>query len=403
MAETIPVPLEMNSPRHPFRGDFERLKIVVVGTPKTGNTWLTHLFAELYGLPQVRLEADWRSMDWNALGPRWVGQQHYQPEPGLKQLAEERGFVFVTPLRHPADAFVSLRHYTDRRDERDDEPENVRSRRPDFMLDDGPGVFGEATRHYLEHGFYLKVHLSIYWLRLGWSLGVRYEDLWLNPVATLTELTDQILAVDEDQIKRAVCACEIGIMKHVYDKASKLVRKGGINGWRQELPDELQAVFRDKAPYPRQLASLGYTMDPDDLANAVVTEPSRADNPFAGGCFANGVPVAPILMHLYFDGIKAAPDRWTESAGVGEGSFYAWLMSPAQADPERGQTVPVVTEFAHALYQMRADLPQVFPDPFGANRREFADWFLHSAIREFEFDDSFVLPVIESWAVGSGE
>lgn len=400
---SAPAPLEVTSPRHSVNPAFETLKVVIVGTPKTGNTWLTHLFAELYDLPQVRLEANWRSIDWNALGPRWVGQQHFQPEPELKQLAEEQGIVFVTPIRHPADAFVSLRHYTDRRDDRDIEPEDVQSRRPDYMLEDGQGVFGDATRYYLEHGFYLKVHLSIYWLRMGWSFGVRYEDLWLHPVATLRTLTQGILPTDDDKIRRAVCACEIGVMKEVVDKSAKLVRKGGINGWREALPAELQAVFQERAPYPQQLASLGYSMDLDDPANAPVSEPSREDNPFAGGRFANGVPVAPVQMHLYFDGIKDDPNRWTDSIGLGEGSFYQWLMSPAAADPQRDQALPLITEFAYAFYQLRQDLPAVFPDPFGEHRREFADWFMHSAIREFEFDDSFILPVVESWARGIGE
>ena len=76
-------------------------------------------------------------------------------------------------------------------------------------------------------------------------------------------------------------------------------------------------------------------------------------------------------------------------------------MSPASADPRGSAAVPVITEFAHAIYQMRADLPGVFPEPFGRDRRGFADWFLHCALREFEFDDVFVVPVIESWALGA--
>jgi hypothetical protein len=400
MTAILQNPLDFAGPVPTPACQFETLKIIVVGTPKTGNTWLTHLFAELYELPRVRLDADFRGMDWDGLGARWVGQQHYQPEPALLELARERGIVFVTPVRHPGDVFVSLRHYTDNRAERDEEPAAVQAERPDAMLADGKGIYGPATRHYLEHGFYLKLHLSIYWLRGGWSHGVRYEDLWLRPIDTLTAVTERFLPQPRHKIRRALCACSIGIMKQVQDPTGALVRRGGINGWRDELPHDLQHVLAERAPYPAQLAALGYSMSLDDPANQRVVEPAAAGNPFPGGRFANGVPVAPILMHIYFEKTKADPDRWAEGADVGPGSFYAWLLRPAEADPTDGKGVPVITEFAYFFYEMRQDLPEVFPDPFGADRRALGDWFLHSARREFEFDDAFVMPVIESWARG---
>ncbi len=400
MVETSLTPLEMTGPLHDPAPNFETLKIIVVGTPKTGNTWLTHLLGELYEMPQVRLDADFRGMDWAGLGARWVAQQHYQPEPELIALARERGIIFVTPIRHPADVFVSLRHYTDNRQERDDEPAAVQAERPDAMLKDGRGIYGPATRHYLQHGFYLSVHLSIYWLRGGWSHGVRYEDLWLHPLDTLMTLAGRFLPQPRHKTQRALSACEISIMKQVKDPAGTLVRHGGLNGWRDELPHELQRVLATHAPYPAQMAALGYSMDLDDPVNARITEPTKAGNPFLGGMFANGVAVAPILLHIYFDKIKDDPDRWSDGTEIGEGSFYDWLHSPAAADPSAGRDAPIITEFAHYLYSMREDLPHVFPDPFGADRRGLGDWFLHSARREFQFDGVFVLPVIESWARG---
>ena len=63
----------------------------------------------------------------------------------------------------------------------------------------------------------------------------------------------------------------------------------------------------------------------------------------------------------------------------------------------------MITEFAYYLYSIREDLPQVFPDPFGQDRRAFGDWFLYSAIEDFRFDWSFTLPVVKSWALGRTE
>ncbi len=402
---SLPVcaPLSLDGPVHEPPCDYDTLKIIIVGTPKAGNTWLRYLLSELYHLPMVGLDADFRVIDWNAFGPRWVGQQHYPPEPELIALARERGFVFVTPVRHPGDVFVSLRHYVDSREEHDEFEENVRAIQPDSMLDDGPGNLGEHTLRYAQRGFFLKTHLSIYWLRCGQTHGVRYEDLWRKPIETFQALTDRLVPQPIEKVRRALCACEIGIMQQVKDRKQTLVRKGGINGWRDELPHEIQKVLREQEPYPAQFAALGYDMDLHNPANARVRNPARAGNPFQGGTFANGVPLAPILLHIYFEQIKDDLTRWADGGAVEPGSFYHWLMSPAAADPSGGRAVPVITEFAHYLYRMRPDLHEVFPDVFGRDRRRFGDWFLYSAALDFGFDWSFTLPVVSSWALGPAE
>ena len=396
-------PLPLDGPVHQPACEFDSLKIIIVGTPKAGNTWLRYLLAELYHLPMVALDPDFRVIDWNAFGPRWVGQQHYPPEPELIALAKERGFVFVTPVRHPGDVFVSLRHYTDNREERDNDPEHIRTMRPDSMLDDGAGNYGKHSLHYAKRGYYLKTHLSIYWLRCGVTHGVRYEDLWQRPIETFKALTDRLVPQPLDKVRRALCACEIGVMQSTKDQRKTFMRKGGLNSWVQELPPKIQTVLREQEPYPAQFAALGYTMNPQDPANTRVTEPARAGNPFPGGTFSNGVPLAPILLHIYFEETKQDLTRWQDGGSIAPGSFYAWLMSPAAADPTEGKGVPVITEFAHYLYRLRTDLPEVFPDVFGENRRAFGDWFLYSAALDFDFDWSFTLPVVSSWALGPAD
>src|SRR5436305_15158184 len=59
------------------------LKIVVVGTPKTGNTWLKHLLADVYDLPVVRLSTQFSLPEVQSTGPRWVAHQHFLPTQDL--------------------------------------------------------------------------------------------------------------------------------------------------------------------------------------------------------------------------------------------------------------------------------------------------------------------------------
>ncbi len=402
MSSPVCNPLKLEGPVREAPRAFETLRIAVVGTPKAGNTWLTHLLSELYDLPIVHLNADYRTIDWAGLGPRWIGQQHFPPDRALLAKAEEQGIVFVTPLRHPGDVLVSFRHFVDRRDEHDEEDEKDPESRPDWMMRDGQGVFGGATARWIERGFFLKLHQSIYWLRGGWTHGVRYEDLWYQPVQTLATLADRILPRERDAVRLAICACEIDLMRARHDPDGKLVRKGGVGGWMTELPERHQELLRSLPPYPDQIAALGYSMDPADPRNEIVEKRPTEDNPFPGGRFENGVPVAPMIVRAYFDLTKKDPTRWRKAGSneIDQQAFHDWLLSPAAADPHAGAVAPVITEFAMYFYSIREDLRQVFPDVFGADRREFGDWFMYCAVREFRIDRSFAMPVLTSWARG---
>ena len=74
------------------------LRIMVVSTPKTGNTWIKHLLSAIYDLPLEPLKVLFTTEEMDALGERWIGQQHYYPLPRLLRWAEENGVVLVTTV-----------------------------------------------------------------------------------------------------------------------------------------------------------------------------------------------------------------------------------------------------------------------------------------------------------------
>ena len=166
------------------------------------------------------------------------------------------------------------------------------------------------------------------------------------------------------------------------------------------LPDDIKTSLNDQQPYPAQMAAMGYTMDPADPANARSENPADAGNPFRERTFANGIAVAPIHLRAYFELSDEQVANWTDGCAVGEGTFYAWLMQPATADPQRETAIPVVSEFAYWLYSTRPDVQQAFPDIFGAHRQQVCDWFLFSACREYRYDRHFGVPILTSWAQG---
>jgi hypothetical protein len=90
--------------------------------------------------------------------------------------------------------------------------------------------------------------------------------------------------------------------------------------------------------------------------------------------------------------------RWPNPAAAGEGSFLTWLNSPAAADPTGGALAPAITELGAYLHSIRADVRATLPDLYGTHRVGFTKWFLSSAVREYDLDRAFTLPVVRSWA-----
>ncbi|MDD2764710.1 MAG: sulfotransferase domain-containing protein [Opitutaceae bacterium] len=376
-------------------GKTETLKIIIASTPKTGNTWLKLLLSEIYDLPQVELLPRLEPGDWTALGPRWIAHQHFLPEPLLREWGREHGVIFLTTIRHPGDVLVSLRHHL----QNQAVPPTAEPSQPASMLLDAPSAYGEHTWRFLEHGFYLVLHASICWWRGGWAEAVRYEDLCAQPVATLRALTNRILPVPEERLQQAVAACEITRLRERSMAGQKFFRKGTPGGWRTDLPPEMQEWLVSAEPYRTQLNLLGYPVSPAKTPEPI---PERTRGPFAaGGHFANGVKIAPVLARLFAELPKSLSKQWSDPTAVGNDSFFAWLNRPAAADPSAGSAVPVVTELTHQLYRMLPELQKLYPDPFGRDRMSLSNWLLYFGIAGYALPDvAFALPVIRSYAAG---
>jgi hypothetical protein len=240
-------------------GNTDNLRILIVSTGKTGNTWLKHLLASIYDLPIV---APGRALDageLESLGPRWVAHQHYRVRADLIDCGRRNNIVFVTTLRHPCDALVSKFHYV-RNLGRHLKFADV-DRTPVMALDGD--TIGKNTASYVLDGFSIALDISLGWLRSGQSLLIRYEDLKQDPVAALQELTDSISWVPRFRIEHAVEKCSIDQMRKMKGADPKFFRQGKVGGWRTELPEEIVDIFRHTDPYPAQFAELGYSLDQD--------------------------------------------------------------------------------------------------------------------------------------------
>src|SRR5437762_6964384 len=111
---------QMHSPLVPEELRPKDLKILIVSTPRTGNTWLQHLLAAAYDLPMVDFvrPQTWEEVDREYSESGWVGKYHWRPQSDTFQWALGRNVVLVTMVRHPADVLVSLYHYVNNLAER---------------------------------------------------------------------------------------------------------------------------------------------------------------------------------------------------------------------------------------------------------------------------------------------
>lgn len=369
------------------------MKIIVVSTPKTGNTWMTHLLSAVYDLPEVPVPPAFDAAALERHGERWVALQHYYPEPDLLKWAEESQTQFVTMVRHPGDVLVSIWHMFCH--QADDPKVNLGPAARRLPLDGGE--MGEYATRYAKENFFHVLYISLKWMKSGESSSVRYEQLWRDPVTTLTQLTNRIQPVSLDRIESAIDVCDMNLLRKLYnDPKGEFYRKGCPGSWRDELPDNIVAVLRDQEPYPTLFRELGYTLDPRDPLIDAPAKPRVSKNPFLkNDQFDNGlgVPVIAVKRYLLLDAeVKA---RWSgQETSTSKDSFFAWLNASADEDPHPdNQQEPTITNLAYYIYRTRSDVQRLFPDIFGEDRARYVAWFMLNAQAEYDLDDAFVTPM----------
>jgi hypothetical protein len=94
-----------------FPVDPSRLKIVILSSPKTGNTWLRWLLRYAYGIQVVELPLEWAPGCTDDFPPSFVTHQHLFPSESLVRWLVESRAVVLTTIRHPADTFCRIFHY----------------------------------------------------------------------------------------------------------------------------------------------------------------------------------------------------------------------------------------------------------------------------------------------------
>ena len=378
-------------------------RILIAATEKTGNTWLKYLLAHIYELPTPYISQDFSEAEADSLGNRWVTHQHFLPERPLLDWAAKTHVHLVTMIRHPADILVSLYHYCCNYADHYKEDPGISL----ALAADAPArqetaglphhvVDGELLR-ILQERIMCDLNISISWIRSGRSSVVRYEDLRVEPLQTLSTLAESIAPVSSDRVEKAIEACDIKILRDNYAIDSRFFRRALIGEWRSALPAEVLRRFAEEEPFRSQLSFLGYEVKVDENQAKSRKDRSIAREP-APERFDNGAPFVPILAELLEGAPPEKRSRWCNVLDTASRDcFFHWANAPADDDTLGSEAIPRMTNLAVFVYKQRPDLQAAFPDIFDLNRLGYAAWFLRYAGHRYGLDRSFLTPIALSW------
>lgn len=358
---------------------------MILSTPKTGNTWLRHLLAGVYRLPQFYLPPDFDRASLDRAGSRWVTHYHIRPNPLLTDWIREERPVVITTIRHPGDVLISLYHHVHRFRAAALDPEFLRR-----MLLEGFERTGVTTDSG-SRPFSADLACSIEWMGCEGTHVVRYEDLRADTTGTLRQLTSRIFPATGERIAAAIEMCELDQMRKMAGDFGGFFREGRLGAWRDELPQETADILRGHEPYASQLAALGYSMDPAGPLNAARVQPRQTHPMATVERFENGVRVSPLLIQCLFWAPDELRARWeNQFQGAAPASFYEWLNAPCPACGRGIYEGLSVSNLAAFLYDWRPDVRLAYPDLTSRSRYEYLQWFLRYAKPVYNLDAAFI-------------
>ncbi|MEG5041472.1 MULTISPECIES: tetratricopeptide repeat protein [unclassified Microcoleus] len=88
----------------------DNLRLAIVSTPRSGNTWLRKLLASMYDLPQIAVHTP-SEIAWQSLPPKVILQIHWRDTDNFVSLLAENGFRPIVIARHPLDVLISILHF----------------------------------------------------------------------------------------------------------------------------------------------------------------------------------------------------------------------------------------------------------------------------------------------------
>jgi hypothetical protein len=230
-------------------------RVAVVSTPRSGNTWLRGLLAQLTESDEIAQHTP-DEVPWDALPDRVLLQIHWYPTPEFTRRLDDAGFKVVTISRHPLDLLMSILHFC--------RHEAETRRWLDGDGGDERSLIGAAPQDpvVLQYAasprFRTLLGVSDSWWDRA-DAAVRYEDLVATPENTLRRLADELgLEADPGKTSTVVQSRRLEVMRPT--SSNHHYWQGSPGGWRRLLPTDVARALA--APVADLMSARGYVVDP---------------------------------------------------------------------------------------------------------------------------------------------
>jgi Sulfotransferase domain len=232
------------------------LRVAIISTPRSGNTWLLHLLSKLYHAAPLTFHSP-LEIDWKTLPATCIVQLHWHPEPGFLAHLKKAEFRVVVLARHPLDVLISILHFA--------------LHDPTARWLEGEGgnertIYGAMPRStaFLDYatGPRAKALLSISleWGSLSGCTTLRYEDLLSQTAIELTRIAQELGVAPDLPVEAAMAETTLPKLRELT-KNNNHFWQGQSNLWKNLLTaTEATQIARAHSDV---LAKNGYCCDPD--------------------------------------------------------------------------------------------------------------------------------------------
>lgn len=229
------------------------MRIALISSPRSGNTWLRYLLASIYGLQQHAVH-DPSVFDWDQAADDCILQLHWRRSNEMLDLLSRHNFKVVTIGRHPLDVLVSILHFCG------NEPATRQ-----WLLGHGGDESEMCGRSPLSPEFLryatsarAKALLAItpaWWAQQNVT-PVRYEDLVKDTAGTL-KMACRLIGPIKSSIDEAVAALSLQELKATSSNDHFWQGRPGL--WQQVLPASVSIPLMQT--HADVLAALGYSRE----------------------------------------------------------------------------------------------------------------------------------------------
>ncbi|MGQ0633983.1 MAG: sulfotransferase domain-containing protein [Planctomycetaceae bacterium] len=232
------------------------MRVAILATPRSGNTWLRSLLGSLYDLTHIVCDRP-EDVPWHALPPRCVVQLHWNAEPRLVEQLREHQVCPITIARHPCDVLISILHFCTTWSRtslwfggESGNEDTIRGCLP-TSAEFQRYASGPRARSLLD--------ITCGWWQLDHCLKVRYEDLVADPPSELLRLSAGLEPRSPEQIDAACAANGFERLKGLVE--NQHYWSGNPGHWKRFITPALsEQVAR---VHHRCLHELGYACDAD--------------------------------------------------------------------------------------------------------------------------------------------